>query len=169
MTDMSIKKIPSEQPISQENVADVLYDYIDGHLRIMSAMDASQVLQDYYELDRPSDDGCVLVRFVEIFFGEDYFREEVLLGRVSKGTHHFRCHPLEGYWKADEAYKIDEETIHFDDLEDIGFYLEQISEWFMGWLWRDMEALDELLVENPGYDRRLESVLRKKVIASLQK
>lgn len=167
MTSENIKKIPSSQPISQATVANILYEYIEGYLYEIFAMSDTQRLYDVYEIDEASDDGRVLLKYVEVFFGEDHFREEVLIGQVQKWTHHFWCYAEDGYWSADEAHQLDETTVGFDELENPEFHIGQISEWFLGWLWQDIEALEELLVENPKYDRQLEAAIRAKVVASL--
>lgn len=170
MDSENIKKIPSSQPITQANVADILYEHVEGNINVISAMSGDdQKLGEAYDIDMPSADGRVLLKYVELFFLKDHFREEVLIGQVQKWTHSFWCYAEDGYWRAEASHDIDETTVGFDELEDLEFHIEQIIEWFMGWLWQDMETFEELLVDNPKYDRRLESILRQKVIESLEK
>ena len=169
MTSENIKKIPSSQPITQSNVANVLHEHVEGYLNVISAMSGDdQLLCASYEIGKPSADNRIPIQYIEVLFSEVHFREEVLIGLVQKWTHSFQCYPEDGYWKAEESDDIDETTVAFDELDDLDFHIEQISEWFLGWLWQDMEALEELLVENPKYDRRLEAAIRAKVVASLQ-
>ena len=124
MTSENIKKIPSSQPITQSNVANVLHEHVEGYLNVISAMSGDdQLLCASYEIGKPSADNRIPIQYIEVLFSEVHFREEVLIGLVQKWTHSFQCYPEDGYWKAEESDDIDETTVAFDELDDLDFHI----------------------------------------------